>query len=469
MRKIFQLLIIILFSVLINACSVGKKYQRPTVQLPQQFDSIAATDSSIAGIEWRNFFKDPTLISLIDSALKNSYDLQFAVKRIEEAEAYVKQAKMNYVPTVGVAASAVTSNPSNNSLDGKSLASAIGKNHVEDYTLSATVSWDVYSWGKIKYEKEATLANYLATYEGARTVQTTLIAEIATGYYNLLMLDKQLSIAQKNVALTDTLVNMMRLQKAAGQVTELAVQQTEVQQQTAALLIPQLEQEIAIQENTIKILSGELPSSINRTGNIESAYVWDNLSAGFPAELLSRRPDVRANEMALMAANANVGAAKASMYPSLNITASGGLNAFKASKWFTMPASLFFTAAGTIAQPVLQHRELKTRYEVSAIQRDEAVINFRQSVLNAGGEVVNALVKLNKLKTQQQISSAQVDTLRKAIGNASLLFKSGLADYLEVITAQSNSLNAELNLADIQRQLLAAAVELYRALGGGWK
>jgi NodT family efflux transporter outer membrane factor (OMF) lipoprotein len=296
-----------------------------------------------------------------------------------------------------------------------------------------------------------------------------LIAEIATGYYNLLMLDKQLSIAQKNVALTDTLVNMMRLQKTAGQVTELAVQQTEVQQQTAALLIPQLEQQIAIQENTIKILSGELPSSINRTGNIETAYVWDNLSAGFPAELLSRRPDVRANEMALVAANANVGAAKASMYPSLNITASGGLNAFKASKWFTMPASLFFTAAGTIAQPVLQHRELKTRYEVSAIQRDEAVITFRQSVLNAGGEVVNALVQLNKLKSQQEISSAQVDTLRKAIGNASLLFKSGLADYLEVITAQSNSLNAELNLADIQRQRLAAAVELYRALGGGWQ
>jgi outer membrane protein TolC len=135
-------------------------------------------------------------------------------------------------------------------------------------------------------------------------VQTTLIAEIATGYYNLLMLDDQLNIAQKNVALTDTLVNMMRLQKTAGQVTELAVQQTEVQQQTAALLIPQLEQQIAIQENTIKILSGELPSSINRTGNIESAYVWDDLSVGFPAELLSKRPDVRANEMALVAANA---------------------------------------------------------------------------------------------------------------------------------------------------------------------
>ncbi len=467
MRKKYHLSIVLF--ILITACSVGKKYQRPTVQLPQQFGNVAQTDSSVASLEWNKFFKDTTLISLIDSALNNSYDLQLAVKRIEEAQAYVKQARMNYVPTVDISASATTSNPSNNSLDGKSLTSFIGKNHLEDYTLSAAVSWDVYSWGKIQYQKDVALANYLQTYEGARTVQTTLIAEIATGYYNLLMLDKQLHIAQQNVALTDTLVNMMRLEKTAGQVTELAVQQIEVQQQTAAILIPQLEQQIAIQENTIKILSGELPSSIARTSNIDSAFVWDSLSTGLPAELLSRRPDVRANEQAIIAANANVSVAKASMYPSLNITATGGLNAIKASKWFSIPASLFYTGAASIIQPVLEHRNLKTNYEVAQVREDEAVITFRQSVLNAGGEVVNALVQLDKLKTQQQISTAQVDTLHKAIGNATLLFKSGLADYLEVINAQSNLLNAELNLADIQRQRLAAAVELYRAVGGGWK
>jgi len=283
------------------------------------------------------------------------------------------------------------------------------------------------------------------------------------------MLDEQLAIAQKNLALTDSLVRMMQLQKAAGQVTELAVQQTEVQKQTAALLIPQLEQQVAIQENAIKILSGKLPAKIARNADINSMYVWDDLSTGLPAALLSRRPDVRQSEMELMRANANVGVAKASMYPSLNITASGGLNAFKTNTWFSIPASLFFSAGASIAQPVLQHRNLKTKYEVSAIQRDEAVITFRQTVLKAGGEVVNALVQLDKLKAQQQISSNRVDTLHKAIGNATLLFRSGLADYLEVLTAQSNSLSAELTLADIQRQRLSAAVELYRALGGGWK
>ena len=468
MQRKFYLYIFLLI-LFINACSVGKEYQRPTVQLPQQFDAAVPSDSGVAAIEWRNFFKDPVLIGLIDSALRNSYDLQLAVKRIEEAQAYVKQSKMNYVPTVDVGAFATSSNPSNNSLNGKSLESFIGQNHVEDYALSATVSWDVYSWGKIKYQKESALADYLSSYEGARAVQSTLVAEIATGYYNLLMLDKQLDIAQKNIELTATTVKMMRLQKTAGQVTELAVQQTESQYQTALLLVPELEKQIAIQENTIRILSGELPSNIERHADMDSAYVWDNLPAGFPAALLSRRPDVRAREMELVRANANTGVARASMYPSLNITASAGLNAFQASDWFTMPASLFFTLTGSIVQPLLHHRELKTQYEVSEVQKEAAIISFRQSVLAAGGEVVNALVQIDKLKTEQEISAAQVDTLSKATGNAALLFKSGLADYLEVITAQSRSLAAELTLADIKRQRLAAAVELYRSLGGGWE
>ena len=463
-----QLCYILPFLWCIAACSIGKKYQQPAVQLPGQFGNRAPSDSSIAAVEWKHFFKDPVLTQLIDSAVKNSYDLQLATKRIEEARAYVKQAAMNYLPLIDLAVNATTSNPSNRSLNGKSLQSFLGKNHLEDYTLGATVSWDIYSWGKIKYQREAALADYLQTYEGARTVQTSLVAEIATGYYNLLMLDKQLNIAKRNIFLTDTLVNMMRLQKTAGLVTELAVQQTESQRQAAQLLVPQLEQQAAIQENTIRILSGELPSPIARTAGIDSAYVWNDLSAGFPAELLSRRPDVRAAEQALVAANALTGIAKASLYPSLNITASGGLNAFTAAEWFTVPASLFYSVAGRVIQPLLHRRELKTQYEVSELQKEEAVILFRQSVLKAGGEVVNAMVQLDKLKTQEQVSNAQVNTAYKATGNATLLFRSGLANYLEVITAQSNSLTAELNLADIQRQRLAAAVELYRSLGGGW-
>jgi len=203
--------------------------------------------------------------------------------------------------------------------------------------------------------------------------------------------------------------------------------------------------------------------------DIRDYFVGEQIAVGVPATIVSRRPDVRANEMALVVANAQVGVAQAYMYPALNITAAGGLNAFKSSNWFNIPASLFGIVAGSLTQPVFQQRQLKTQLEVAKIQREQSVIQFRQSVLNAVGEVSNALVTNDKLKTQQQIASAQVDTLQHAIKNARLLFKSGMANYLEVITAQGNVLQAELNLASVQRQQLGAMVELYRSLGGGWK
>jgi multidrug efflux system outer membrane protein len=452
------------------ACRVGKNYQQPALELPKQFGSITRSDaSSIATMEWKQFFKDTTLQRLIQHALTGNFDLQLATRRIAEAEAYVKQARMNYVPAVQAQLSATTTMPSKNSLSGISLKSFLGTNHVEDYSMTLGVSWEADVWGKMRQQKEAALANYLQTYEGARAVQTALVANIANGYFNLLKLDAQMAVTRKNLALSDTIVLMMRLQKNAGQVTELAVQQAEVQRQTAALIVPQLEQQIAIEENTLHILSGELPAPVNRSIQLKTLSVWDDLGTGLPAAMVSRRPDVRATEMALVAANANVGIAQAYMYPSLNITAAGGLNAFKASKWFVVPTSLFGTAAGSIIQPILQRRQLKTQLEVAQIQRDQAVISFRQSALTAIGEVVNALVSLDKLKTQKQIATAQVDTLQKTIHNAKMLFKSGLADYLEVITAQSNSLQAELALADIQRLRLSAMVELYRSLGGGVK
>ena len=462
---------ITLFLVLIMiACRVGKNYQQPSLELPHQFSSITPSDtSSIATMEWKRFFKDTTLQRLIENALTGNFDLQLATRRIAEAEAYVKQARMNYVPAVQAQLSATTTIPSKNSLNGISLKSFLGTNHVEDYSMTLGVSWEADVWGKMRQQKEAALANYLQTYEGARAVQTALVANIANSYFNLLKLDAQMAVTRKNLALSDTIVLMMRLQKNAGQVTELAVQQAEVQRQTAALIVPQLEQQIAIEENTLHILSGELPAPVNRSVQLKTVSVWDDLRTGLPAAMVSRRPDVRATEMALVAANANVGIAQAYMYPSLNITAAGGLNAFKASKWFVVPTSLFGTAAGSIIQPILQRRQLKTQLEVAQIQRDQAVISFRQSALTAIGEVVNALVSLDKLKTQKQIATAQVDTLQKTIHNAKMLFKSGLADYLEVITAQSNSLQAELALADIQRQRLSSMVDLYRSLGGGVK
>jgi NodT family efflux transporter outer membrane factor (OMF) lipoprotein len=283
------------------------------------------------------------------------------------------------------------------------------------------------------------------------------------------MLDKQLEIAHKNLSLSDSTLRLTRFLKDAGETTGLAVQQADAQKQSIALLIPQLEQSIAMQENALQVLTGHFPDSVIRYVKLEQFNIPDSLPAGIPASIVSRRPDVRSNELALVAANAQVGVAQAYMYPSLSITASGGLNAFKASNWFKIPGSLFGIAGGSITEPIFRRRQLKTQFEIAKIEREQAVIQFKQSVLTAVGEVSDALVQNEKLKQQQQIASNQVDTLHHAISNAQLLFKSDMANYLEVITAQSSALQAELNLASIQRQQLTAMVDLYRSLGGGWK
>jgi NodT family efflux transporter outer membrane factor (OMF) lipoprotein len=470
MQKKLFISIFFLIVVVLAACRVGRNYERPALVLPEQFNSPAAapSDSSIAGVEWRQFFKDPALVALIDSTLKGNYDLQLALKRIESAQEYVKQAKVGWLPSVSIEATASTSYPSKNSLNGISLGAFLGTSHIEDYTLAANLSWELDVWGRIKRTKEAALASYLQSYEGARAVQTELVANVANSYYNLLMLDEQLVIAKRNVALSDSIVQMMRLQKTSGDVTELAVNQAVAQQQTAALLVPQLEQGIAIQENALKILAGQLPGALSRNATLEGISMWENLSTGVPAELISKRPDVRSAEMELVAANAQVGVAQASMYPALTLSATGGLNAYKAARWFDIN-SLTGTLAGGLVQPVFNRRQLKTQLEVAKIERDQAEIRFRQQALNAIGEVSNALVKLDKLQSQRTIATNQVQTLETAIGQARLLFRSGLANYLEVITAQSNALQAQLNRADVVRQQLSASVDLYRSLGGGWK
>jgi len=233
--------------------------------------------------------------------------------------------------------------------------------------------------------------------------------------------------------------------------------------------VPQFEQNLTIQENAMRILTGELPDKIARNSNLDAMVIPANVAAGVPSAIVSRRPDVRSAELELMIANSKVGITKAEMYPALRITAQGGVNSFKASNWFNIPASLFGVVAGSVVQPLFDHKRLKTDYEVAQVNREKTVLQFRQSVLNAVGEVSDALVKIDKLKSQQVIAANRVNTLQQATKNANLLFKNGLANYLEVITAQGNVLQSELELASIKRDELSAVSELYRSLGGGWK
>ncbi len=465
-----QYLIVAVLAVFLSSCNLGKKYQRPQLELPAQFNPISYADtSSIADMEWKTFFPDTILQGLIEKGIRNNHDLLIAIKRIDIAQLQIKQSKRLLLPEINLLVTGQINRPSDNSLNGLSLKNFIGKSYVENYNAGVNISWEADIWGKIRGQKEIALTEYLRTAEAAKAVQTQLVSDIAQGFFSLLMLDKQLKITRRNLVLSDSFLVVTRLLKDAGLGNMLAVQQAESQKQSTALLIPQLEQGIALQENALQVLTGQLPGSITRKVSLDEFSVAANLSAGLPVAMVSRRPDVRSSELSLIAANTRVGIARADMYPALNITAGGGLESFTASNWFNIPNSLFGLAAGSIAQPIFKRRKLKTQFEIAKLQREEAVIEFRQSVLQATGEVANALVQADKLKQQQQIATEQVNTLHRAIPNAQLLFRSDMANYLEIITVQANALQAELNLTFIQREQMAAMVELYRSLGGGWK
>jgi multidrug efflux system outer membrane protein len=464
---------ILLPAVLLFGCSLGKKYQQPELGLPAEFKTAGKTSfadtSSIADIEWKKYFTDTTLQALIEKGLQYNNDMQVAIRRIEIAQLQLKQSKLLNLPEVGVSVTGSITRPSDNSLNGLSITNFLGKSHVENYNAGFNVSWEADIWGKIRGRKEIALTEYLRSTEAVKAVQTELVASIAQEFFNLLMLDRQLEITRKNLLLSDSFVVVTRLLKDAGLGNALAVQQSESQRLSTALLIPQLEQRITERENALQVLTGQYPGSIARRVSLNDFPVRTDLSAGLPVAMVARRPDVRIAELTLVSANAQIGIAQANMYPALTLTAGTGLESFKANNWFSIPGSLFGLATGAIAQPIFRRKELKTRYETVKLEREIAVNQFRQSVLQATSEVVNALSGVEKLYQQEQIAIAQTDTLRRAVFNARLLFKSDMANYLEVITAQTNALAAELNLAAIQRQQLDVMVELYRALGGGWR
>lgn len=470
MKKYIKTYLLFLPLVVLSACKVSKDVQVTDTKLPGTYLASTSTDTTtVADMPWKNFFTDATLQTLIDSAIIRNNDLQIAVKNLEAARLTLRQAKLGNVPTADLAITANSTRPSDNSLNGLSLSQYLSSKHVEDYTASVNISWEADVWGKIRSQKAAALAAYLQTDEARKAVQTEVVTNVSQGYYNLLMLDAQLDVARKNLRLNDSTLNIVRLQFNAGQVTSLAVQQTEAQQETAAQLVPQFEQAIAIQENALSVLAGKLPDHITRGADMASTIVPQNLSAGVPTALLSRRPDVRGSELEVTRANADVGYNKANMYPAFRITATGGVEAFKASNWFNIPASLFGIVAGSIAQPLIEHGQLKTKYEIAKVEREKSVINFRQSVLVAVGEVSNALVTIDKLNQQQTIAANRTKTLQQATNNANMLFRNGMANYLEVITAQSNVLQSELELVAIKKAQLDATVDLYRSVGGGWR
>lgn len=466
-----KIVMVTLLITTILSCKVSKDIETPKDAFPENFrnTSVSKDTASIGDLEWKNFFTEKDIVQLIDSAVARNYDLQIATKNIEIAQYRFTQSKWGNVPQANLFVNASTSNPSDNSFTGMNLNQALGVKHIEDYSAGVSLSWEADIWGKIKNQKKGAFASYLQSEEVKKALQTTIVANVSSGYYNLLMLDAQLEIAKKNVQLIDSTTTIIKLKFDAGQVTSLAIQQSEAQKLNAAQLVPLLEQNIAIQENALSVLTGSFPNSKKRSIALGAVEVKNNVSIGIPSSIVSRRPDVKSAELALKNANANVGITKADLYPALRITAQGGLNSFETSNWFNIPASLFGTALGGLTQPLLNNKKLKTQYNIAVAEREKAVLYFRQSVLVAVSEVSDALVKTEKLQQQEFFLQERVKTLHQAIKNSKMLFQNGMAEYLEVLSAQANLLQSELELANIKREQLTANTELYRALGGGWR
>ncbi|HEV3411268.1 MAG TPA: efflux RND transporter permease subunit [Puia sp.] len=454
----------------LGSCKVSKDVAVPAAQVPTEFRSAmaAADTTSVADLPWKSFFTDPDLQRLIDSAIARNYDMEVALENIKSAQLTLGQAKLGYWPDVNAQAVATLTRPGSGSLNGITANDFLHSKYLNDYNANVVLSWEADIWGKIKNRQSKALAQYLQTEEARKALQTNIVSGVAEGYYNLLMLDAQLGIARANLALNDSTLRIIRLQYNAGDVTALGVQQAEAQELSAAELIPQLQQSILLQEDALSILTGSLPSAIARNTTLDQLAVRETLSAGVPAALVSRRPDVRSSELALTAANADVAINKAALYPSLVISPEGGWDNYIFKNWFNIPGSLFGMVVGGLTQPVFQRKKLRTAYRISEVDREKTVIQFKQTVLVAVGEVSDALAERNKLKEQQAVAASRVNTLQQAISNANSLFRNGMANYLEVITAQSNVLQSELELASIKKGQLSAEVELYRSLGGGW-
>ncbi len=442
-------------------------------QLPQQFltknESVEVdTAADLAALSYRDFFKDEKLIALIDSGLLHNNNLLVAVKQIESAQETMKKMKWGYLPVVDLSVGAASINrPSNNSMNGMMASQFMGKSYMEDYSSTLTLSWEADIWGKIKNQNAGALASYLAQKEATIAVRTGLIAGIAQGYYNLLLFDQQKLISQQNLAIVDSTLQITQVQQRLGLSTSLAVQQMENSRDNLLKSIRVIEENIAIQENALQALVGQFPKDDISRGNLLSLVERDVFATGVPADMLSRRPDIKQAEYTFLQTVSDIKVTRANMYPALRITAQGGLNSFTASNWFTVPGSLFGMLSGSLTQPLLQGRQLKTAYNQAIIRSEQAELQFKETVLQAVGEVSNTLEQIASLQDQQQYNDQLVARNQQLVKQAKVLFKNDMATYLEVLTAQQSKLQAELDQMQVKSKKLYAEVTLYKALGGG--
>ncbi len=455
---------IILISVLTGimiSCNTMVQFQREKVNTDGLYGSSATTDTAtIADKPWEELFTETTLHQLIQEGLDNNPDLRIAVQRVLEAEAYFSQSKAALLPGISAKGTATyIRNPESVYPD--------GPREINSNQLGIEASWEIDLWGKLRSSKRAAYANLLAGDAGQKAVQTRLIANIASTYYSLIGLDAKLIITRQTVKNNIDLVETIKALKESGKVTGAAVVQSEAARYAAEVTIPDLEQQIRETENTLCLLLGRVPGTIQR-GKIDEQALSSVLNTGIPAQLLDNRPDVMQALYGVMNAYEITNNARAGFYPALTLTASTGFAATDLNQLLD-PKSFAANVIGGLTQPLFNRKVNVTRLKVAKAQQEEALINFRNALLKAGQEVNNSLGSYQSSVQKIALRKLQLEALVKSVDYTKELLNYGSANYTEVLNAQTNLLSAQLSSVNDRLQQLNAVVSLYRALGGGWK
>lgn len=469
MKKHFNIkVLLLLFSALVvTSCVSRAKYERPKEAIDENLfrtDLLPKDSLSMATISWREIFTDAILQKHIAKALENNLDVRVALQNISAADSYLKQSKAAYLPTLSAGPNYTFQTQSLNTQFGQIFGQ---RNYINQFDITANVAWEADIWGKLKSQEKAQFANYLGTVATHQAIKSDLVASVASAYYQLLTFDDQKRIINETIALRKKNLETTVALKDAGTLTEVAVQQSEALVFNAESMLISIDVQIGLLENTLSLLLGEPSKAIERT-TIDAQQMPISLALGYPANLLENRPDVKAAEYQLMNAFELTNVAKAQFYPSLRLTGSGGISSVDIDHLFSSQSLLANLVVG-LAQPILNRRQIRTEYEVSLTNKEIAYLNFRKSVLNAGKEVSDALKVYQSQDSFIDLKRKEMEAYKKSVDFSQELVNYGMANYLEVINASVNQLNAELNISNAEYSKLDAGIQLYKSLGGGWR
>lgn len=445
--------------------------------IPQNFQQEEQQDANnnSGTTPWRQFFTDPNLVSLIETALKNNQELLITLQEIEIAKSGVLAKKGRLTPTVSAGIGAGVKKAGRYTSEGAGDASTDiepGREMPDplgNFEGGLMANWEIDIWKKLRTEKESAVAHYLSTVEGKNFVLSNLIEEVADNYYDLLALDNQLDIIQQYIKLQQKALEISKIQKEAAAATELAVKKFEAELAKSKASEYTIRQSITEKENQINALLGRYPQTIVRTKESFMSTIAQTVYTGIPSQLLANRPDIKQAELELKSAKLDVEAARKEFYPSLEISATLGLEAFKPSYLVKLPESIASSLAGELAGPLINKSAIKANFQTADARQIQALYEYDKTILNAYLDVANLMSKVKNIDQYYQLKSQETKALDESIDIANQLFRNSRADYLEVLLNQRDALDAKMELVEAKQKQLSTVVDIYKSLGGGWK